>query len=138
MKPIVPFLIIAVLVLVSCGQIQPGTVLPPQQIQGATSNPRLGIASIINDGLAVTKCSEDEYGYATIAGTLRNNTSVPLVFVQLKVMLVKNGSVVDTDSVYAVGNEGLGPGEQTTWEWMFSNAPSFTQCSAKLLDFDVR
>ncbi len=92
----------------------------------------------INAGIHVASCDR-EYDYVTVSGTLKNDTPVTIEFVELKVYLVKDGSVIDTDSTYAVGSEGLAPGETTQWEWMFGpNAPYIDQCGAKLLDYNIR
>lgn len=92
----------------------------------------------VNLELDVVSCLEDEFGYATIEGTVKNEGSVAVEFVQVKVMLLNNGEVVDTDSTYAVGNEGLEPGEQTTFDWLFSNPPDFDQCRAQIFDYHVQ
>ena len=92
----------------------------------------------IKAGITVSECAIGN-NYTTISGSLRNNTSVTLSFVKLKVFLENNGVVVDTDSTYAVGSEGLAPGETTQWEWMFGpNPPKSDKCGASLLDYRVK
>lgn len=107
--------------------------------QPRTAVPAAGdLLATIDRGLDVVTCTKDKYGYATVGGTLKNLTSSTIIFVHLKVVLKDGGAVVDTDSTYAVGGEGLAPGESTTWEWMFNDAPAFEQCSAEVYEYKTR
>jgi hypothetical protein len=136
---IVLILVLVIVVLCVAGSIslRAGT----RSVGGAPYQPRtaaVDLLSTIDGGLDLVTCSKDKYGYAIVGGTLKNRTSETLVFVQVKVMLKDGGSVVDTDSTYAVGGEGLAPGESTTWEWMFNDAPTFDQCSAEVFEYKTR
>ena len=35
-------------------------------------------------------------------------------------------------------NEGLAPGVQTTFEWVFSDPPKFDGCQAKVFEYDIQ
>jgi len=83
-----------------------------------------------------TTACEASHEYTTISGTMTNRSAVTVYFAQLKVALSKGGSVVDTDWLYAVGAEGLAPGESTKWEWMF-HSTNADQCQAELLDYEL-
>jgi len=55
--------------------------------------------------------------YKVAVGTVKNTGSVTIYFVQLKVSFKDSSElVIDTDSTYAVGSEGLEPGESTKWK----------------------
>jgi hypothetical protein len=44
--------------------------------------------------------------------------------------------VIDTDSTYAVGSEGLKPGESTKWRASVERDWKIASFSVELLDFD--
>lgn len=67
-------------------------------------------------------------------GTITNNSSGKRYrFVQVKGSFKdSSGNVVDTDSTYAVGNEGLDPGESSTFTMYVDRNYSITQCSVSI------
>ena len=59
----------------------------------------------------------DSSSYTCCSGTLTNNGSKTYYFVQVKGAFKDvYGNVIDTDWTYAVGSEGLAPGESTKFE----------------------
>ena len=71
-----------------------------------------------------------------VTGTVTNNTSHNVRFIKIKVMLVdKNENVLNTDSVYACGDEGLSTGETTMFECYISKADDVTDAKAVVYDY---
>lgn len=75
--------------------------------------------------------------YYEVYGTVTNNTLYTVKFVKVKVsMNDKDGKVIDTETTYACGDEGLKPGESTKFECYIekdSRAESFT---AEIYEYD--
>ena len=75
--------------------------------------------------------------YTIYKGTLKNTGSRTYTFVQLKgAFKNRSGDVIDTDWTYAVGSEGLAPGESTTFEISVDKNYDIESCSISLLDYD--
>ena len=47
-----------------------------------------------------------------------------------------SGNVLDTDSTYVVGSEGLAPGESSSFRLSVDKDSKITDCSVSILDFD--
>lgn len=59
----------------------------------------------------------DGYNNKKISGTLTNNSDYTVYFVKVKFIFSDSGGkVIDTDSTYAVGGEGLEPGESCKFD----------------------
>lgn len=88
-------------------------------------------------GLEVTRFylgSGGNYYYAE--GTLKNNSNSTVSFVKVKCTFLDSaGNVVDTNWTYAVGSEGLAPGESKKWDMMVSYDRKIEKCRATILDF---
>lgn len=84
---------------------------------------------------------EDFYtkrSYMYVEGTLKNNSDTTVYYVKIKVSFKdSSGAVIDTDWTYAVGSEGLAPGESCKWDVMQSNDSRVTSCGASVIDFDT-
>ena len=75
--------------------------------------------------------------YTIAEGSLTNNSDQTVSFVELKgAFKTSTGSVVDTDWTYAVGSEGLAPGESCKWRMSVSKDRSITSCTVTVTDFD--
>lgn len=75
--------------------------------------------------------------YTIAEGTITNNSDETVSFVKIKGSFeTSSGSVVDTDWTYAVGNEGLEPGESCKWRMSVSKDSSIRNCTVTILDFD--
>lgn len=62
-----------------------------------------------------------------VEGTTTNNSETAVEFVRVKISLYdKNDKVIDTAWTYAVGAEGLEPGETTKWMVYCSDAEAIT------------
>ncbi len=89
-------------------------------------------------GLEVTRLylsSTGNYYYAE--GTVKNNSSSTVSYVKVKCAFMDSaGNVIDTDWTYAVGSEGLAPGESKKWEMMVSYDRKIDKCRATILDFN--
>jgi len=78
--------------------------------------------------------STGNYYYAE--GTVKNNSSSTVSYVKVKCAFMDSaGNVIDTDWTYAVGSEGLAPGESKKWEMMVSYDRKIDKCRATILDF---
>lgn len=74
--------------------------------------------------------------YTICTGTLTNNGKATYKFVQVKgAFQNSSGKVVDTDSTYAVGQEGLAPGESTTFRLSIKKNTSVTKCNVTIFSF---
>ena len=83
----------------------------------------------------VTLSSNSSYTIAE--GTITNNSDQTVSFVKIKGSFENSsGTVVDTDWTYAVGLEGLAPGESCTWRMSVKKDYSIKDCTISILDFD--
>lgn len=75
--------------------------------------------------------------YTVVTGTITNNSDSEVRFVEIKgAFKTSGGTVVDTDWTYAVGSEGLAPGESCKWRMSVDKDYSIKQCSVSIIDFD--
>lgn len=75
------------------------------------------------------------YSFTYAEGTLTNNSDSTVTFVKLKgAFKNRYGSVIDTDWTYAVGSEGLGPGESCKWKMSVSKDLNIKECEVTILD----
>ena len=86
--------------------------------------------------IAVNSVYSDS-SYTICTGSVTNSGKKTYTFVEVKgVFKDGQGNVVDTDSAYAVGSEGLAPGETTTFRMSVPKNSSIKSCSVSLLDYD--
>lgn len=79
-----------------------------------------------------------EYGYITCEGSVKNNGDVTVSDVKVKIIFKNSsGEVIDTDWTYAVGSEGLAPGESCKWSSMTKDDSRIRTAYVTVLDFDV-
>lgn len=72
-----------------------------------------------------------------IYGTVTNNTSHTVYFVKVKVSLMDDDyKVLDTETTYACGDEGLKPGESTKFECYIKKDSNATHYNAEIYDYD--
>lgn len=75
--------------------------------------------------------------YTIAEGTITNSSDQTVSFVEIKgAFKTSSGSVVDTDWTYAVGSEGLAPGESCKWRLSVSKDWSIKDCTVTVIDFD--
>ena len=75
-----------------------------------------------------TKCS----------GTITNIGNTTYRFVQVKgAFKDSSGKVVDTDWTYAVGSEGLAPGESSTFEMWIDKKSGIYSCDVSIIDYST-
>ena len=75
--------------------------------------------------------------YTILEGTIKNNGSKTYRYVQVKGSFKDaNGNVVDTDWTYAVGSEGLAPGESKTFRLSVPKNSGIKSCSLSIIDYD--
>lgn len=78
----------------------------------------------------------DDYGYTICTGSVKNTGSKTYRFVEVKgAFKDSNDEVVDTDWTYAVGTEGIGPGESSTFRLSVTRNNAIASCTVSLLDF---
>ncbi len=74
--------------------------------------------------------------YTICEGRVTNSGSRTYKFVQVKgAFKNSSGTVLDTDWTYAVGSEGLAPGESSTFRLSVDKDYSISSCSVSLLDY---
>jgi hypothetical protein len=82
-------------------------------------------------GVKVTSNSS----YTICTGTIKNNGEQSYDFVKVKgAFTTSTGTVVDTDWTYAVGAEGLDPGESTTFRMSVTKDGRIKSCDVTLMD----
>lgn len=75
--------------------------------------------------------------YTICTGKVTNNGKKNYKFVTVKGSFMdSSGTVLDTDSTYAVGSEGLEPGESSSFRLSVSKDSKIDSCSVSLLDCD--
>jgi hypothetical protein len=78
-----------------------------------------------------------EYSFTFAEGSLTNNSSSTVKYVKLKGSFKSRlGTVIDTDWTYAVGSEGLAPGETCKWKISVAKDYDITDCDVTILDND--
>lgn len=94
--------------------------------------------SILSSDLKISNVRLSSNSSYTIAeGTITNNGSKTVEYVKIKGSFEnRTKSVVDTDWTYAVGSEGLKPGESTKWRMSVKKDTSISNCTVTILDFD--
>lgn len=72
-----------------------------------------------------------------IYGTVTNNTSHTVYFVKVKVSLLdENYKVLDTETTYACGDEGIKPGESTKFDCYIEKDSDMEYYRAEIYDYD--
>lgn len=82
------------------------------------------------------RISSNSY-YTICTGTITNNGNKTYKFVQIKGSFKdSSGSVLDTDSTYAVGSEGLAPGESKTFRMSIDKNSKVKSCSVSIYHYN--
>lgn len=77
--------------------------------------------------------------YTVCTGTITNDGKKTYTFVEVKGKFKdSSGTVLDTDWTYAVGSEGLAPGESTTFRLSVDKNTSIRKCTMEILDYDKK
>ena len=75
--------------------------------------------------------------YTVCTGTITNNGKKTYEFVKVKGSFKNSsGTVIDTDWTYAVGSEGLAPGESKTFRMSVPKDYDIKSCSVSITDYD--
>lgn len=75
--------------------------------------------------------------YNIATGTVYNRSSKTIKFVEVKASFKdRSGKVIDTDWTYAVGSEGLAPGESSTFRCSITKNINVNSVSMSLIEFD--
>lgn len=84
-------------------------------------------------GVSVTSNSS----YTVCTGTITNNGKKTYKYVEIKgAFKNSSGTVLDTDWTYAVGSEGLAPGESKTFRMSVPKNHDIKSCSVSITDYD--
>lgn len=76
-----------------------------------------------------------EYNYTYAEGSLTNNSDSTVKFIKLKgAFKNSSGTVIDTDWTYAVGGEGLGPGESCKWKMHVTKDVNIKECDVSVME----
>ncbi len=74
--------------------------------------------------------------YTVCTGTITNNGKKTYKFVKVKgAFKNSSGTVVDTDWTYAVGSEGLAPGESSTFRMSVNKKYDISTCTVSIYDY---
>lgn len=75
--------------------------------------------------------------FCVCTGTVKNNGTRTYRFIQVKgAFSDENGNVIDTDSTFACGKEGLEPGESGTFRLSVDLNYDIENCTVSLLDYE--
>lgn len=75
--------------------------------------------------------------YTVCTGTLTNNGRRTYTFIEVKGKFKdSSGIVLDTDWTYAVGSEGLAPGESTSFRISVDKNLGIKKCTMEIIDYD--
>lgn len=75
--------------------------------------------------------------YNVLTGKVKNTGNKTYYFVTVKGSFKdSSGNVLDTDSTYAVGSEGLAPGESSSFRLSVDRDYSISDCSVQVLNYD--
>lgn len=75
--------------------------------------------------------------YTVCTGTITNTGSKTYKFVEIKGAFKNSaGDIVDTDWTYAVGSEGLAPGESSTFRMSVPKDYTIKDCSISIIDYN--
>ena len=75
--------------------------------------------------------------YYTASGAVYNYGSITAKYVKVKVKFLNSyGKIVDTDWTYAVGTEGIEPGETVKWSCMVEKDYAIESIEAEIIDYD--
>lgn len=88
--------------------------------------------------LSISEVTLSSSGSYTVAeGKITNNSDYTVTFVKIKGAFEDSwGDVIDTDWTYAVGSEGLAPGESCKWRMSVEKDYAISDCSVTVYDFD--
>ncbi len=91
-----------------------------------------------NDVLEITvNMLNDNSSYTYCTGTVKNTGKKTYRYIRVKgAFKNKNGEVIDTDSAYAVGSEGLEPGESSSFRISVPKNYDIKSVSVTLLGFE--
>lgn len=77
--------------------------------------------------------------YTVCTATVTNNGEKTYTFVQVKGKFMdSSGNILDTDWTYAVGSEGLAPGETATLRLSVSKNSNIKKCDLEIFDYDKK
>lgn len=95
-------------------------------------------SSVFASDLKISGISLTNSGsYTVVTGKITNDSSQTVSYVKIKGAFVNvMGDVLDTDWTYAVGSEGLAPGESCSWRMSVEKDWNIKDCKVTILDFD--
>lgn len=83
--------------------------------------------------ISVTKNSS----YTICNATITNNGKKTYTFIEVKGKFKNSsGTILDTDWTYAVGSEGLAPGESASFRLYVDKDTNIVKCDLEILDYD--
>lgn len=81
---------------------------------------------------------ENNSSYTVCTGSITNRGTQTYYFVKIKGSFTDySGTVIDTDWTYAVGSEGLAPGETKTFRMSVEKDHDIRKCNIKIIDYDT-
>jgi len=84
----------------------------------------------------INKFSVGEYNYYEVVGEVKNISSRPYKFVEVKAhFLDTNGNIVGDETAYACGTDYILPGATKSFKFMGENQPNYKRVSVEVIDF---
>jgi hypothetical protein len=104
---------------------------PVSSTETSKNNNKYKVKLVLED----TQCKRDgDYVYMT--GFVQNNDDYSYSFIEVKGLLSDSkGSVLNTESVYAVDSEGLGPKERKKFDIMLDYVGGGVNCNYSIIDY---
>jgi len=93
---------------------------------------------VVEDVLSFSDvCVTKNSSYTICTATITNNGKKTYTFIEVKGKFKNSsGTVLDTDWTYAVGSEGLAPGESASFRLSVDKNFDITKCDLEILDYD--
>ena len=106
------------------------------------------LEQVLSDGLAERSGSEfvptidkfySESDSTIVEGKIKNNFHKTAYFIKVKASFKDDaGNVIDTESGYAVSDEGIKQGESSSYKIYVNYDKAITKCSVEVYDFELR
>lgn len=138
---VVILIIVLIITIVSCGGSNKDDTEPTYNNSSYSSNYSSNYSSSYESVYTALQFSnidvENNSLYTVCTGTITNKGSRTYKFVEIKGSFKdSSGTVLDTDWTYAVGSEGLAPGESKTFRMSVDKNYRISKCSISILDYN--
>ena len=106
-------------------------------IKEIRNNPIYGLGMLSSAMAIGVSCIGAIVAYTICTATITNNGKKTYTFIEVKGKFKNSsGTILDTDWTYAVGSEGLAPGESASFRLSVDKDSNITKCDLEFLDYD--